>query len=136
MTLDINTIEENLAKAKADMEFWEKAKIVLTDPRISGVIDHRAATHSTTVAPAPPVRAYGELKKRVYGLLPAYGEGGTTTTEIVEELKADGYVFISKHPGMAVNEALNALEKDKKAYVAAKRGIAKVWTRGERKTPA
>lgn len=64
-----------------------------------------------------------------------FGEQGTTSTEIRRKIEADGYVFAAKYPGMAVNEALNALEEDKRAFVAAKRGIAKVWTRTGSKEP-
>jgi hypothetical protein len=127
MMFDLKTIEESLAKAKADVAFWQSAKSVLSDPRMAALAQE---------GDAPSHRVYGNLKKAVYGVLPGVGEAGMTTAEIVEAMKDDGYVFNSKNHAISVNEALNTLAEKGEAIMVGRNGVAKLWTRGEIKKPA
>jgi hypothetical protein len=133
MTLDIETIERNLEKARTELSFWENVKTIFKDPRIAGL---NGVIPTASLAPtpeAPQIRAYGGLKRLVYTLLPKYGDTGMTTNDLVQAMKTGGYVFTSKHPGMAVNEALLALSKEGQAHTAGKNGLAKIWTKGKEK---
>lgn len=130
MAIDISTIEANLTQAKADVEFWESAKRILTDPRIKGT---EAATQ-TSFLEAPVYRPYGSIKSAVEQALPAYGEEAVTSTQLVENLRASGFPLTAKQPGVAINDSLTALRKEGKAYLAGSRGIAKLWTKAEEKT--
>lgn len=122
MNIDLETIDEHLEKAKKEVAFWELAREVLLDPRISG--------HGIGIAGAP--RLYGELRGKVFGLLPNMDTvPGIRVKQIVDDLKASGYVFTAKIPEVAVNEALVALQRKGQAKVAGKEGIARLWTKGE-----
>ena len=117
--IDLNAINENLAKAKADVEFWEKARALFLDPRIT-----QANSTQLTALPAPspvgpPSRPYGELKRKVLETLPEWKDEGEcySTTAIVKKMEARGYVFASKTPAISVNEALVNLDKEGLAAV-------------------
>jgi hypothetical protein len=139
MAIDIATIDERLAKAKEEAEFWEKARAVLADPRLQAISGEKAptvqrglsATQSQTIqtAIAGP-RAYGELQANVYGVLPEADAGVNhrlTTQQIVERLQNKGYKFVAKEPAIAVNGALITLEAKGLVDWSAKRGNAKLW---------
>jgi hypothetical protein len=126
---DLAIIQRNLAKAKADVEFWERANSILSDPRIAG----------TTTTPqfslnSKPV--YGELRKQVHNTLPEHGQKGISIKEIVRLLLATGYVFSAKLPGVAVNDALRLLAKSGDAIKSDTEGLAHLWTKGESQEPA
>lgn len=137
--IDLKTIDENLAKAKADVTFWENVRTVFLDPRIAGVSGMQPRP-AAPQAPSYPItserlfrdnggRTYGELRRRVLEQLPAYGANGITVNEIVDALLKAGYVFLAKDPSIAVNEALRGMESSKQCVIAGKRGLANLWTR-------
>ena len=131
--IDLTTIDERLAKAKEDVAFWERARSIFIDPRISLVeLDRERLPVAQPLSPATPHRPYGELKRKVLEVLPPYGSVGTTTNEIVSGMQRGGYVFASRVPAIAVNEALVSLGDE--AFMAGRRGISKLWTLGELKT--
>lgn len=137
--IDLKTIDDNLAKAKEDVIFWENAKALLMDPRISQM--GKASGPAPTPEPVPPAvtvmvpgpRPYGELKRKVYETLPEAGESGMTTAEISFAMLRAGFVFNSRVPAIAVNEALASLGEQ--VQVVGKKGLAKLWTKGERQEP-
>jgi hypothetical protein len=127
---NLELIQKNLAKAKAEAEFWELASAVLSDPRIASV----ANGSSNGSAESKPVK--GELRDKVCGVLPDYGRPGLPITAIVRKLEDEGYVFAAKHHGVSVNDALRILEKEGLAVKAGKKGLAILWTKGKSKEPA
>lgn len=143
MAIDLKAIDERLAKAKEEAEFWEKAKAVLADPRVRAI-------SSEEVRPANVIRTlfvsgdtsqaagiYGELRKNVLEILPdAEANIGTrmTTQQIVDLLRQRGYVFAAKEPTIAVNGALMALEGKGLAESVGKRGNAKLWRKKRQKS--
>lgn len=137
--IDLKTIDDNLAKAKEDVIFWENARALFLDPRISQIGEISASTTvpaslppaDTVIVPAP--RPYGELKRKVYETLPAAGQSGMTTAEISLAMIHDGFIFASRVPAIAVNEALASLGEQ--AQVVGKRGLAKLWTKGRKQEP-
>lgn len=133
--IDLKHIDEQLAKAKEDVAFWEKARVVFLDPRISQV--SRYQTIDVLPAPAPVSvvqRPYGELKRKVFDTLPEWGiRAGLTTANIVERLTGEGYVFVSKTPAVSVNEALVTLEVEGKAFMFEKVGNTRYWTKAQAK---
>lgn len=137
----LESIEERLAKAKEEAEFWEKARAVLADPRLKeiavpAVKDGNGALHVPSDSPMP--RVYGELRSSVYAVLPNADAGiadRLTTPKIVARLQEQGYVFQSREPGIAVNGALVALEDKGLAEWSGKRGNAKLWRKKRQKTP-
>lgn len=129
MALDMNTIDQNLAKARADVEFWEKVKEVFSDPRIAGP---DAAPIATLLRPRPVNSArggYGDQKRSVFGALPDYGQMGRTSAQLIESMKGNGYVFVAKYPIASVNDSLKALADEGKATVVGKDGVANLWTK-------
>jgi len=130
--IDLKTINENLANAKADVAFWEKARAVFLDPRIAGIEGERlvlaALPEPSPVGTVQP-RTYGELKKRVYDALPAWGEAPAGTSKLVAVMERSGYVFASKTPAISVNEALVTLEIEELAFMAVKQGVTRFWTK-------
>jgi len=130
-SIDLNTIDEKLAKAKEEVAFWERAKAVFLDPRISQIAAP-PTTGNFSIRPRP--RPYGELKRRVWETLPPAGHPGITTQEIADAMQRSGFVFVSQTPMIAVNEALVSLEDQ--VQNVGKRGLAKLWTKGEGKTEA
>jgi hypothetical protein len=135
MSLDLKTVEANLAKAKEDVRFWEEALRVLRDPRLAEFLTPKAPANITSFTnitqvddePTPIVRPYGELKRRVQAALPPQTGQAVSTAMIVEKMEADGYVFASKTPTISVNEALVNLEKEGIAVVAAQIGPTRFW---------
>ena len=83
-------------------------------------------------ASGPKRSPHGEVRDKIYRVLPSHGEPGMTTKDIYSELTSDGYVFLSKHPIMAINDALWGLTQEGKAVIALKRGVMNYWTRGTR----
>jgi len=147
MAIDLQTIDERLAKAKEEAEFWEKARAVLADPRLRAieedklppVFDARPTVSDRPQTSVTVPRAYGELKNRVFATLPEFNAGineRITTQQIVERLKQQGYVFVSKDPTIAVNGALAAFEEKKIAEWNGKRGNAKLWRKKRPQSPA
>jgi hypothetical protein len=137
MAIDLQTIEERLAKAKEEAAFWEKARAILEDPRLKDLITPQprpvSSAQSTFTQAAAP-RAYGELKSRVYAVLPdADTYASSTTQQIVDNLIEAGYVFQAKEPTIAVNGALVALEGQGLAEAYGKRGNAKLWRKKRQK---
>jgi hypothetical protein len=129
MTFNLKDVEERLAKAKEDAEFWAKAHAILADPRLDSLSAPQPRPMPPTAAPDAP-RAYGEMKNSVYAILPEADAGFAarmTTLEIVARLQKNGYVFKAKEPSIAVNGALIALEEKGFAECAGKRGNAKLW---------
>lgn len=51
VSISIEKIEENLAKAKEELEFWERAKSLLLDPRIAS-LNADAASHPYAAPPS------------------------------------------------------------------------------------
>ena len=143
MALDLQTAKRNLLKAKQDVEYWEQAVRLLSDPRAMGseaapvapsrngsiIIDN----HVPLPAPRAP---YGDLKRRVLEQLPPLGDSPVTTSRIVELMEAGGYTFASKTPTISVNEALVTLEKEGLSYVAAQLGVTKHWTKASKRQEA
>lgn len=143
MAIDLQTVEERLAKAKEEAAFWEKARAILADPRLKDLtvpqprpVSMAPSTFSPTSAATPVPRTYGELKNRVYGTLPSpeanIGER-VTIQQIVTKLRAEGYVFQAKDPTIAVNGALMALEGQGLSESYGKRGNAKLWRKKRQK---
>jgi hypothetical protein len=127
--IDLKTIDENLAKAKADVTFWETAKALFLDPRIM-----QATSTKPTPPMAPPAagqqpRPYGELKKKVLEALPEWGQPPVSTVMLVLQMEEAGYVFASKTPAISVNEALVGLEAEELAFMVEKRGVTRFWTK-------
>ena len=137
MTLTIQTAKENLAKAREDVQFWENALRLLSDPRIAN-----GGEESKTVATPPPTppaspRPYGELKRRVFAALPEWNQTKVVNTKwIVAKLQADGFVFASKTPAISVNEALVTLEGDELAFMGLKKGVSRYWKKGAKSQAA
>lgn len=132
MALTIQSAKENLEKAKADVQFWENAVRLLSDPRIEGAA---TASHAPK-KPAP--RPYGELKRRALAALPEWKVGGPcyTTTGIVQRMEQAGYVFASKTPSISVNEALMNLQKEGLTTVGAMKSGVRYWTKAPLKEEA
>jgi hypothetical protein len=109
--MDLKTIDENLAKAKADVSFWETARNVFLDPRISGLlVNSKPAPSLPPAVPASTMpRPYGELKETVKKTLQARWGEKMTTSDIAKAMKDSGYVFVSKTPTIAVSGALESL---------------------------
>jgi len=132
--LNLETVEERLAKAKEEAEFWEKARSVLADPRLQALTappPHPISLASSTFTPVAAPRAYGELKNRVHSVLPgADKRAALTTQKIVKTLQDNGYVFTAKDPPIAVNGALVALEAEGLAQCTGKFKNAKLWQKG------
>ena len=126
MSFDMETIESSLAKAKADVEFWESAKRVLSDPRISGLVRGETAPFSGSA-----YRAYGDVRRAVIKHLPHFGTQPTTTTDLISNMEVGGYVFTAKQPTVAVNDALVGMEKQGLAVCVGRAGISKLWTKTE-----
>jgi hypothetical protein len=133
--IDLSHIDEQLAKAKEDVAFWEKARAVFLDPRIAQV--SRYQTIDVLPSPSPvstAQRPYGELKRKVLDALPGWALGvPVSTSKIVETLTSTGYVFASKTPAISVNEALVSLEADGDAFMASKVGNTRFWTKPQPK---
>jgi hypothetical protein len=127
MAIDLRTVDRNIAQAKADLAFWENLRAALIDPRVLELVRDDSASQRPS---------YGDLKRAVYAVLPAFGEEGVPTAKLVELMQEDGFIFQSKTPGVSVNEALNTLNDEGKAFITGRRGVTKFWTRGESKTPA
>jgi hypothetical protein len=137
MPLDLQTIDERLAKAKEEADFWEKARAILADPRLQAMTGTKPAdpqprpvTHSQPPASTATPRAYGELQSHVYDALPEPDAGlhfRVTTQQIVDRLREQKYVFIAKEPTIAVNGALIAMEGKQLVEWSGKRGNAKLW---------
>ena len=136
--IDLKTIDERLAKAKEDVAFWESARAVFLDPRISGdeakpvSIGKPAEPRQIQVRLRPAFahpRTYGELKRRVLEFVPDFGTQPMTTTEIAAAMITSGYSFASRSPTIAVNEALASLGD--RVKVVGKQGLAKLWTKGQ-----
>jgi hypothetical protein len=142
MNFDLQTVKQELEKAKAEVRFWEDALRVLTDPRVAGLVKPTPVTgfvisqspqQAVVAAAANIQRPYGELKRKVFDHLPRWGEHPVTTTQIVERMEAGGYVFASKTPSISVNEALVTLESEERAFMVTKQGITRFWTRTQPK---
>ncbi|MDR3735206.1 MAG: hypothetical protein P4L10_06675 [Acidobacteriaceae bacterium] len=131
MTIDLKTIESNLAKAKLDVLFWEKARAVFSDPRVAAVVGSAELVQPrpTLLEQVTAQKPYGELKRRVYALLPGFEDDGLTTSAIVGMMQNAGYIFASKYPPISVNEALVTLAGEGKARIVGKRGVSNLWTR-------
>jgi len=136
MTFDLETIEKNLRQAqealesaKADVAYWENFRGILSDPRAA------LATKSTVVRDiregAITTRSYGELKNNVFHALPRFDEAPLGTKEIAEVMYSVGFKFQAAKPIVAVNEALKALNKEGKAIIAARNGVAHLWKKSE-----
>ena len=130
MAIDLKTIDERLAKAKEEADFWEKARAVLDDPRLRALsgADVQLANGNGNQHTVPG--AYGSLRSMVYEALPdadANSATRLTTTQLVLKLEQGGYVFNAKDPMVAVNGALVALEEKELAEWKDKRGLAKLW---------
>jgi len=128
MAIDLKTINERLAKAKEEADFWEKARAVLDDPRLKA-LSAQEAESANGASPTMP-GAYGSLRNMVYEALPDVDAGiglRVTTTQLVSKLQDGGYVFNAKDPMVAVNGALVALEEKGFAEWVGKRGLAKLW---------
>jgi hypothetical protein len=137
--VDLKSIDERLAKAREEAEFWERARALLADPRMAQVLKENENT-----APAQDAaqssngdgasRPRGQVRRKVWESLPQYGvrETAVTTGEIVAQLTAQGYIFEAKKPEVAVNAALVSLEAEQAAQATGKRGKAKLWTKGSR----
>jgi hypothetical protein len=129
MTLTLQTVEENLKQAEADVEFWKQAKRLLSDPRMAV-----ATAPSVVTAPAPPSyvspEPYGDVRQEVYKHLPPFGAQPVGTGALVATLLNNGFRFRAKHQQMAVIDALRILETEEKAFMARRDGIAKLWTKG------
>jgi hypothetical protein len=140
MAIDLKTVDEHLAKAKEEAEFWEKARAVLADPRLKAIsADEPRPANGRLPMPFSHAVAgvYGELRKNVLDVLPeadASIAARVTTRQIVELVKQRGYTFAAKEPEIAVNGALMALEEKGLAESAAKRGNAKLWRKKRQKT--
>ncbi len=129
--IDLKTIDENLAKAKEDVAFWEKARVVFLDPRITQAQQSLPLQSLPVPFPIPPApRPYGEVKRRVLAVLPERDQPGLSTAELADRLTREGFVFVAKVPSIAVNEALRSLLEEGKAVNAGMRGISKLWTKG------
>lgn len=129
--IDLKTINERLAKAKEDVLFWERAKALFLDPRISGQVEPPQAPQ-TLPLPIPLAitpRPYGELKRRVLEALPDWGQQPVTTNDLVATIEASGYTFVSKTPAVSVNEALVTLEAEGLSFMVVKQGITRFWTK-------
>lgn len=134
MAIDLKTIDERLAKAKEDAAFWEKARAILSDPRMSQGEQNQQPTQ-TERRPSTAPRAYGEQVARVLEVLPsADTRASLTTKQIVEQLQGSGYVFQSSDPQVAVNGALIALEGQGLAQSVGKVGNAKLWRKKKAKS--
>lgn len=125
--IDLKTIDERLEKAKADVKFWEDARRVLLDPRISGLGTTQNLKLESPFPPPPPRSSYGDLRKRVAEFLAVAPLEGVTTQEIADGLQQSGYIFSAKNPVIAVNEALQALGGE--AEPVGKKGNSKLWAR-------
>jgi hypothetical protein len=125
--IHLKTIDENLAKAKADVTFWETARAVFVDPRIAQVAPTQPALQAAS--PNHLQRPYGELKKKVLEALPDWGKVAFSTAMLVEQMEKAGYVFASKTPAISVNEALVNLEAEELAFMVEKRGVTRFWTK-------
>lgn len=131
--INLKAIDEHIAKAKEDLAFWERARSIFIDPRMAQ-LDQPSYQDIISLSPLPimsinPVRPYGELKRKVYEHLPSFGAAGIMVVDIVRQMQEQGYVFAAKVPAIAVNEALVSLGDS--AYLAGRRGISKLWTKGE-----
>jgi len=129
MAINLKDVEERLAKAKEEAEFWAKARAILADPRLDSLATPRQHPITSTATLDTP-RAYGEMKNSVYAVLPEADAGiaeRMTTLEIVAKLQAKGYVFKAQAPSIAVNGALTALEEKGFAEWSGRRGNAKLW---------
>jgi hypothetical protein len=136
MAIDLKDVEERLAKAKEEAEFWEKARTILADPRLNSITAPQPRPITPIAAPEAP-RAYGEMKNSVYAVLPEADAGiaeRMTTLEIVARLQEKGYAFKAKEPQIAVNGALTALEEKGFVEWSGKRGNAKLWRRKRQKS--
>lgn len=134
--LDLRTIDDNIARLRTDLEFWEQAKRILTDPRIVGATPAKlpfptpaAAELIATQNQLRQRTAYGDVRNAVLLMLPNHGGPPIGSREIVDGLIASGFRFKAKHQVMAVNDALSGLEQAGKAIVVRKEGIAKLWTK-------
>jgi hypothetical protein len=127
--IDLKTINENLAKAKEDVLFWEKAKALFLDPRISQAFPVRLNGLPTPTPLNALPRPYGEVKKKVFEALPKWGDPSVSTSMLVERMEKGGYVFVSKAPAISVNEALVNLEAEGLAFMVEKRGVTRYWTK-------
>lgn len=131
MPIDLQTIDERLAKAKEEADFWEKARAVLADPRLAALSGSQTPAFSPTWQRATTMpRAYGEIQDKVISVLPGPDAGiaeRLTTQQIVAILLAQGYVFVAKEPAIAVNGALVTLQEKGLAEWSQKRGKAKLW---------
>jgi hypothetical protein len=128
--VNLQALEEQIAKAKEDLEFLEKARAVLADPRISGILGPQPRPVTATQIDTSPItpKPYGELKDKVFSFLPeADTRADITVNEIVEKMLAEGYRFTAKEYGIAVNGALVALEAADRAQTVGKKGNAKLW---------
>jgi hypothetical protein len=140
MAIDLKTIDEQLAKAKEEAEFWARARAVLADPRLKAIstTESQPTNGASGIPSAPSVPgAYGELRNGVYAVLPdadANIGARVTTQQIVSLLGQRGYVFKSKEPTIAVNGALMALEGKGLAESYGKRGNAKLWRKKKQKS--
>lgn len=131
MKVDFKSVDERLAKAREEAEFWERARVLLADPRMEPVLNG-AQTAAPAISSLPGGRPYGEVRRKVYEMLPGAGSRpGATTADLEVAMKATGYVFASKLPQVAINEALVALEKNHQARVVGKKGRARLWTKGD-----
>ena len=132
MPFDLKTIDERLAKAKEDAEFWERARSILADPRLKEVSapDSPVPAETPEMAKAPMPKAYGGLQNGAYLTLPPPGTPllqCLTTRQIVDLMRQGGFQFESKEPMIAVNGALVTLMEKRKAESAGYRGNARLW---------
>ena len=130
MAIDLKTVDERLAKAKEEADFWEKARAILADPRLAAINGDVPRTLTAVPIPQAMPGAYGEMQSRVYDALPeadANSAARMTTQQLVLRMELAGYVFKAKDPMVAVNAALVGLEGKGLAEWHGKRGLAKLW---------
>ena len=147
MAIDLNTAKDRLAQARADVDFYANLVKLLGDPRLSGVVDSPTVLVSpaqAVVMPSPPFvletgfvppptkrSPRGEVRRKVNEVLPEIDGEAISTARILELLTAKGYIFVSKHPLMAINDALGELQGEGKAKLAKRVGVTNYWTKGE-----
>jgi hypothetical protein len=144
MTIDIQTARQRLIKAKEDVDFYANLVRILSDPRLAGMSAPAYAqidllptapppatqvSESDTPVPTAKRSPRGEVRRKVSETLPKFGSEGITTSQIHETICATGYQFVSKHPLMAINDALAELETQGEAQLVGRRGVTNFWSK-------
>ena len=137
MLITLQTAKERLAAAQKDVEFYTDLVRLLSDPRLAdsanpaiGNVAKGTDLNYTFGEASTPLRSpHGEVRQKVLSILPLGGGKPMSTTGIKDALERSGYSFVSKHPIMAINDALGALREEGEVDKVQTIGVTNYWAR-------